>query len=140
MPLTRAPRPLCPTETLTSEERALPPAEGERVGNTHTGPGRAVPCRVGTSPGKTRGLAPGCRAPAGSIRAAASEGRPLPSGRGPAASACAPPSAPPISPPRPAGPAHRALRPRPIPLAPPHPATPFPGRFPPLLSSNRLSD
>lgn len=38
------PAPL-PTETLISEERALPPAGGERVGNTHTGPGRAVPCR-----------------------------------------------------------------------------------------------
>lgn len=138
MPLTRAPRPLCRRRLSFQKNARCRLREGSAWGILTLG--LAVPCRVGTSPGKTRGLAPGCRAPAGSIRAAASEGRPLPSGRGPAASACAPPSAPPISPPRPAGPAHRALRPRPIPLAPPHPATPFPGRFPPLLSSNRLSD
>nr|CAI9690869.1 unnamed protein product [Rangifer tarandus platyrhynchus] len=101
--------------------------------------GLARPRRVGTSPGKTRGLTPGCREPAGSFRAAASEGRPLPSGRGPAAAACAPPSAPPIapSPPRPAGPAQRALRPLPVLLPASHPATPFLGRFPPLLSARR---
>lgn len=82
--LTRAPPPpsraLCPRQTLTSNERALPPAGGRRVGNSHTGPGRA-----GSSLGRTRRLAPGSRAPAGCARIASSEGRPLPSGRGPAA-------------------------------------------------------
>lgn len=133
--VTRAPRPLCPTEIFTSDKRALRLREGSAWGILTLG--LAGPRSVGTSPGKTRGLAPGCPAPAGSIRAAASEGRPLPSSSGPAAAACAPPSAPPIAPPRPAGPAHRALRPRPVPLPLPNAATPFPGRFPPLLSARR---
>lgn len=95
----RAPPPpsraLCPRQTLTSNERALPPAGGRRVGNSHTGPGRA-----GTSLGRTRRLAPGSGAPAGCARIASSEGRPLPSGRGPAAPVLAP-----SAPPRPADPA-----------------------------------
>ena len=51
-PRTRAPpalsRPLCHWETLTSDERALPPARGgQQLGNTRTGPGRAGTSREG---------------------------------------------------------------------------------------------
>lgn len=102
--------------TLSPQKNRLCCLRGEESGWGILTPGSG---RTGTSSGRTRGLESGILAACG--RAAASEGRPLPSGLGPAAAGRAR-----------ARSRARPIQPRPIPPAPPRRPPPPPTPTPPL--------
>lgn len=138
-PLPREDRPRRRLERRGDPGHASTPAPRGALARRRLAPQRNRRCRLGRrrAPaeyshcagwrgdlvGKDARVRAGERTPTGSARAAASEGRPLPSGRGPAAAAGPAPSReprPPPAPPRPASarPSGRPPHPRPAPSPP----------------------